>query len=162
MSLLSSLCVLVSLSLVETQGWRRDSWNSGHITDTPKFQFYDHQSHQNTYPCITHTKYCHLSWKLHKSMITSHRKLLRVCESAFALLELCGGKNVGSKGVFVFVIWDLKILPQAVSKLEAASEPDQLQMHLKDVVYENVWTTWPIDKVLDGNRVFIRRTKCQM
>jgi hypothetical protein len=28
-------------------------------------------------------------------------------------------------------------LPQAVSKLESVSEPDRLQMHLKDVVYEN-------------------------
>jgi hypothetical protein len=44
---------------------------------------------------------------------------------------------VGSKGVFVFVIQDLKILLQAVSNLEAVSEPDQMQMHLKVVVYEN-------------------------
>jgi hypothetical protein len=71
-------------------------------------------------------------------MITSHRKLLRVYESAFALSELCGAKNVASKGVFMFVIWDPKILPQAVSKLESLSQPDQLQMHLKNVVYENI------------------------
>ena len=83
---------------------------------------------------------------LRKAMITSHKKLLRVYESAFALLVSCGAKNVGSKVVFVFVIWDLKIFPQAVSKLEAISEPDQLQMHLKDVVYENVELSDPLTK----------------
>jgi len=57
------------------------------------------------------------------------------------LCLLCWGRVVlrmwGSKGVFVFAIWDLKILSQAVNSLQAVSEPDQLQMHLKDVVYEN-------------------------
>jgi hypothetical protein len=45
---------------------------------------------------------------LHKAMIEFQLKLLkkikRVYESAFALLELYGAKNVVSKRVFMFVI----------------------------------------------------------
>jgi len=59
----------------------------------------EHVSMHNSYKILSSFKPL-----LYKAMITSHRKLLRVCESAFALFKSCGTKNVGSKGVFVFVI----------------------------------------------------------
>lgn len=37
-------------------------------------------------------------------------------------------------------------MPQAVSNLQAVSEPGQLQMYLEDVVYENVELCDPLTK----------------
>jgi hypothetical protein len=118
----------------------------------PKFQFHNHQTHQNMYLYIPHTKF-HLSKHSYAKpwlVVKLHKRKDRVSECVVTLLQWYGSKNLGSGRVCVFVSWDPYVLLQAWRNYTEQLTHACIGCHVW-----KCWNMWPTDNTQHINHVFM-------